>query len=236
MKSYEELQEEIRLLRQRLAEYEHLEKPAVYSENKEAAALFLAGNQRHSKYTRDSYASFVLANFRSTMFYRLYQRIYKIFKPTMIIVRLIRWLMIFLTMVQASVVLLFVLAVSLVALPILLLIALGVWIRVVYERKALHASLIDAFEGKRVLVFFSSGTNSKFFDQNMRTLLPEYTVLVVQEGGNLLGSRYVTSDGKQKRFLTAYPVSHGYYRIRQHYYFYLRKRYFKKAESVSVIY
>ena len=70
----------------------------------------------------------------------------------------------------------------------------------------------------------------------MRTLLPSYTVIVVQEGGNLFGDSYTDADGKKKRFLTAYRAAPQYYRIRRHYYFYLRKHYFDKAASIAMIY
>jgi hypothetical protein len=154
----------------------------------------------------------------------------------MIVVRVIRWLMILLTMVQASVVLLFLAFVSLFMLPAVLLILLVLSLRILYERHALQRSITEAFDQRKVLVFFSSGANSAFFDRNMRALLSDYTVIVVGESGNLFGDIYIDENGKKKRFLTAYRVSGSYYRIRRHYYFYLRKRYFGRAASISVIY
>ena len=238
MKTYEELEEENRLLRRELARYrevggceESLETPTSRTDGR-----LLEANDRYASYESGSYLSFLIGNFRTGFFYRNFRRIYRVFKPTMIVVRVIRWLMIILTMVQASVVLLFLAFVSLFMLPAVFFITMIVSLRVLYERRALRRPIAEAFEGKKVLIFFSSGTNSAFFDRNMRTLLPDYTVIVVGEGGNLFGDVYVDEDGKKKRFLTAYRVSGSYYRIRRHYYFYLRKRYFSKAASVSMIY
>ena len=242
MKTYEELQQENRLLRRELAAYRAAEGKgeAIDDESRVQGTKtddrFLEGNERYASYESESYLSFLIGNFRTSFFYRNFRRIYRVFKPTMIVVRVIRWLMIILTMVQASVVLLFVAFISLMMLPVLLLIALVISLRILYERRALRRPISEAFVKRKVLIFFSSGTNSAFFDSNMRTLLPEYTVIVVQEGGNLFGDVYVDEKGRKKRFLTAYRVSGSYYRIRRHYYFYLRKRYFGRASSVSIIY
>ena len=238
MKTYEELEEENRLLRRELSRYreEGVREEGLESRTSRSDERLVEANDRYASYESGSYLAFLIGNFRTGFFYRNFRRIYRVFKPTMIVVRVIRWLMIILTMVQASVVLLFFAFLSLFMLPAVFLITLIVSLRVLCERRALRRPIAEAFEGKKVLIFFSSGANSAFFDRNMRTLLPDYTVIVVQEGGNLFGDIYVDEDGKKKRFLTAYRVSGSYYRIRRHYYFYLRKRYFSKASSVSMIY
>ena len=242
MKTYEELQEENRLLRRELAAYREGRvsgndtMDAHHDGKSRTSDRVSEAYDRHSSYENGSYLSFLIGNFRTGFLYRNFKRIYRVFKPTMFLVRVIRWLMIVLTMVQASVVLLFFAFLSLFMLPALLLVVLTVSLRVLCERRALRRPISEAFAGRKVLVFFSSGANSAFFDRNMRTLLPDYTVIVVQEGGNLFGDIYVDEHGKKKRFLTAYRVSGSYYRIRCHYYFYLRKRYFGRAASISVIY
>ena len=240
MKTYEELQEENRLLRRELAAYkegiEYQEEKINSHNEKRMGEYFSEANDRYASYESESYFSFLIGNFRTSFLYRNFRRIYRVFKPTMIVVRVIRWLMIFLTMVQASVVLLFVAFLSLFMLPAILLIALFISLRILYERHALRRLISEAFEERKVLIFFSTGVNSTFFDRNMRTLLPDYTVIVVQEGGNLFGDFYLDEEGKKRRFLTAYRVAGSYYRIRRHYYFYLRKKYFARASSISVIY
>ena len=239
MKTYEELQEENRLLRRELAAYRSngaQAKADVEAEGEKSGERIFLSNERYASYESESYASFLISNFRASFLYRNFRRIYRIFKPTMIVVRIIRYLMIFLTMLQASVVLLAVAFLSLFMLPAVLLFALLVYLRVLWERHLLRKTIGDAFDGKKVLIFFSSGVKSAFFDQNMRTLLSEYTVIVVEEGGKLFSDVYTDEQGRKKRFLTAYRVCHSYYRIRRHYFFYLRKRYFNRALSVSIIY
>lgn len=239
MKTYDELQEENRLLRQELASYREGHRYEEDTEQKQinrSNDRFSEASDRYASYESESYFSFLINHFRTGFFYRNFRRIYRVFKPTMIVVRVIRWLMILLTMVQASVVLLFLAFVSLFMLPAVLLILLVLSLRILYERHALQRPIAEAFDQRKVLVFFSSGANSAFFDRNMRALLSDYTVIVVGESGNLFGDIYIDENGKKKRFLTAYRVSGSYYRIRRHYYFYLRKRYFGRAASISVIY
>ena len=233
MKSYEELLEENRLLREKLEECRSSDVPNAV---READTLLSSTETKRKVYERGSYLSFLFGNFRSSVFYRLYRRVYRVFRPTMIIVRFIRFLMMFLTMLQASVVILFLTILSLAVLPLLLIAFLFVFVRVLFDRRALHGSVADAFRRKKVLVFFSSDVGGSFFDRNMQTLLPEYTVIVVQEGKGIFGDRVIDSEGRKRRFLTACRMAPGYYRIRRHYFFYVRKRYFGSASSIAMIY
>ncbi len=236
MKSYEELQEENRLLKQRLAQYQHMETAAEAASGSEASTRLLASNRMYDLYLKNSYIAFLFGNFRNTVFFRLYQRVSKYFRPTMLIVRIIRWLMLFLTMVQTSVVLLFALVVSLVMLPVLGVIALVTYFIMLHERRRLSRDMETLFSKKRILVFFSSEVKNQFFDQNMRSLSEDYTVIVVQDGGGLFGNDGVDSTGRRRRFLTARKCGAQYYRVRQSYYFYLRKKYFKKAAMIALVY
>ncbi len=237
MKSYEELQEENRILRQRLAKCQSgHDFPDAEDTNSKATEQMSSGVKNYDLYEKGSYHSFVLGNLRSSVFYRMYHRASRFFKPAMVLVRVIRGLLLFVTLIQASVVLLFVTALSLLMLPVVLVIFLITYFIILYERHALAPAMRAAIKGKRVLVFFSSATRSEFFDSNMRALSKRYTVIVVQDGGGMFGYDGVDENGRKRRFLTARYTGERYYRVRQNYYFHLKKHYFKDADMVAVVY
>ncbi len=236
MKSYEELQEENRILRQRLAKCQSGNDFPDADTNSKAAEQMSSGVKNHDLYEKGSYRSFVLGNLRSSVFYRMYHRASRFFKPAMLMVRIIRGLLLFFTLIQVSVVLLVVTAISLIMLPVVLVIFLITYFIMLHERRSLAPAMRAAIKGRRVLVFFSSATRSEFFDYNMRALSKRYTVIVVQDGGGMFGYDGVDERGQKRRFLTAKYTGERYYRVRQNYYFHLKKHYFKDAEMVAVIY
>lgn len=236
MKSYDELQDENRLLRQRLAQYQHMESAAEAVSGNEATAHFLESHRLYELHLKKSYIGYLAGNFKNSVFFRFYRRISKFFRPTLFIVRIIRWLLFILTFVQTSVVLLFATVLSLIMLPVIGLIALVAYVIIFHERRKLSKKMEALFGGKRVLVFMSSDARSPFFDSNMHSLSDDYTVIVVKEGGGLFGDDGVDERGRRRRFLTAREMTPQYFLVRQNYYFYLRKKYFKKAAMLAMIY
>ncbi len=237
MKSYDELQEENRLLRQQLEHYRHTGGIAAEPSDTACVGTPMESSHRRAFSTSGGYLSYLAGNFRETAVYRLYRRLYRLFRPTMVVVRIIRYLLIFFTMLQASVVLLAVAAVSLVCLPFFLLAMLFVYLRYLMERRRKNAEMKRAILSKKVLVFFEEqGKERPFFDANMREMSGSYTVLVVQGGGGFFGSVAKNAEGKRARFLTALGAGESYYRLTPRYYFYLRKRYFDKAEMTAISY
>lgn len=237
MKSYDELREENRLLRQMLEQYRHT--GALPQETPDTGYVGTHAEQVHRKAFSMSggYFSYLAGNFRETAVYRLYRRLYRLFRPTMVVVRIIRYLLIFFTMLQASVVLLAVAAVSLVCLPFFLLAMLFVYLRYLLERGRRNEEMKKAILSKKVLVFFEEqGKERAFFDANMREMSESYTVFVVQGGGGFFGSVAKGAQGKKARFLTALRAGDSYYRLTPRYYFYLRRRYFDMAEMTAISY
>ena len=237
MKSYDELEEENRLLRKQLEHYRHM--GAAPSEPADTLCGITPAERAHRKSFSMSggYLSYLTGNFKETAVYRLYRRLYRLFRPTMVVMRIIRYLMIFFTMLQASVVLVAVAAVSLVCLPFFLLAMLFVYLRYLLERRRKNAEMERVIRSKRVLVFFEEQGNERpFFDANMREMSTSYTVFVVQGGGGFFGSRTKNEEGRHVRFLTAHRSGATYYRLTPRYYFYLRRRYFGNAEMTAISY
>ena len=233
MKSYDELLEENRLLRQQLENCQN----SSGETGEDVRPSHLTEGSRYADRMSGGYLSYIVNTLHDTSFYRLYRRLYRVFRPGIVIVRILRYLMIFFTMLQASVVLFFAVAVSLVCLPFFLLALAFFNVRYLVERRKMRRDLLRAIAGKRVLIFFEEqGKERPFFDANMRAISKEYTVLAVHTGGGYFGGVMKDANGKKKRFLAAVCICDTYYRIRPRYYFYLKKHCLDKAAMTGVIY
>lgn len=173
--------------------------------------------QNAEAYHMPGYGRYLLAAFRRTSPYVLWQRARDAFAPAIFLSRAFRVLRWTLRILEASALLLLLLALLLVATPVLLVLFLSFLSAVLTNRRRTDRILAPRLENKRVLLLFSPVACASVA-RVFAPLCSEYTILLV------------VPFFSPSEIAAHFPLSHAAYRradgvilVREHYYFHLAR-------------
>lgn len=165
-----------------------------------------------------SYGHFLRHLLHTSCPYATYTRFRSLFSPTLWLWRLFRWANRLLLLVGTSALLILAAAVLLLLLPLACLLSLAFWCATQYEQRRTDRSLETVLAGRHVVVLFADQATAALFP-------PFYTVLVVS---HRLPCR--------SPFRVAARERSGCIRIREHYFFHLRRTILPQATRVALLF
>jgi hypothetical protein len=194
-----------------------------------ANALSLALEKKAGAASGHSYLSYLLATFRSTSPYVLWQRARTAFAPAIFLSRVLRVLRWVFRILEASALFLFAAALLLFALPFALAALLLFVLAATLDSRRADRELASHIAGKRVLVLFANA------DASVRAFAPlvtDYTVLLItplftRKGEGALSLSF---------FRAARRREDGVILVRDYYYFHLARRLLSRAAFCARIY
>lgn len=190
---------------------------------KELAAAAEAG--AHKGYFR-----YLLAAFRGTSPYALWQRARTVFAPAIFLSRAFRVLRWILRILEASALFLFAGALLLLAIPFVLVLTLAFIAAAALSARRADRRLAPLIRARRVLVVFSPLDGEK--GRPLSALAAEYTVLAVTP----LFSSPDTGTGRFSLFEVAKLREDGVILVREYYYFRLAKTLLREAAFCARVY
>ncbi len=202
-------------------------KEAVPTPATDAENLTATLGERAEAAARRSYFSYLIALFRRTSPYALWQRARTAFAPAIFLSRLFRILRIVLRILEASALFLFAAALLLFIAPFVLFAALVAVIAARLTARRTDRRLRPDIEGRRVLVLFST-TASDAPARALASLSGQYTVLAVVP---LFGGA-----GRRLPLLCAARRDGNVILVREYYYFHLARKLLDRAAFSARIY
>lgn len=196
-----------------------------------ADTLSLTLEKRAAATSGHSYLSYLLATFRNTSPYALWQRARSAFAPAIFLSRVFRILRWVFRILEASALFLFAAALLLFALPFVLAALLLFVLAATVDSRRADRDLAPHIIGQRVLVLFS-GTDADGSARAISSLSPDYTVLLVTP-------LFATKVAPSRRFSilrAAHRRDDGVILVREYYYFHLARTLLSRAAFCARIY
>lgn len=230
MSRYVRLLVENRRLRRRIA---LLERERTGSDDKRTQgrveSLLRTSKRLEKKYKRKSFFLYMISSFRYSATYRFYSMLRRIFKPTMLITRMFRWVMIVLTWIETSAFFLLFSTVFLIFLPIIGLLSVTTLAFSYFRQQRQMRQLRRQIVGKRLIVFLRNETITPFFCATVRLFASDYTILIVAESLH----RLYGNDPALRAQVDTLSVCHV---MRPYFFYALRGELLAQAKKVVLIY